>query len=233
VAAGLLVWVSFAVFIVGMTWRIVQWIRTPKVGVKLGMYPKPKSRAGRVAALLRDTFVFPQVREVDWKIWVFALLFHIALLGAFVGHLRLVQEWTWLAELIGRDGVDAFGAWAGSIAGTLALLGLIYYVLRRIYGHYKTISVPEDYLLLFLLAGIIIMGDHMRFFGDVHAAEYREYFVSVLRFQPAFPAELAESSTRWSLVIHVLFANLLLIYFPFSKLVHTVGAFATNLIRSE
>jgi nitrate reductase gamma subunit len=233
VAAFLLVWVSFAVFLGGMAWRIWQWSRTPKTPVALGMYPKPASGGARFAKLLKDTFVFPQVREVDWKIWVFALLFHVALLGAFVGHLRLLREWTPLVELLGQEGMDSLGAWAGSIAGTLALVGLAYYVLRRIYGHYKDISVPEDYLLLFLLAGIIIMGDHMRFFGEIHAAEYREYFLSVLRFEPGFPAILDSSPTKWSLVTHVLFADLLLIYFPWSKLVHTVGAFATNLIRSE
>lgn len=233
VAAFLLVWVSFVVFIAGMAWRISQWMRTPKAGVPLGMFPKPAGGAGRFVKLMKDTFVFPQVREMDWKIWVFALLFHFALLGAFVGHLRLLREWAPLVNLLGQEGTDSLGAWAGSIAGTLALIGLVYYVARRIYGHYKDISVPEDYLLLFLLAGIIIMGDHMRFVGHIHAAEYREYFQSVLSFQPAFPADLAYSSTKWSLVIHVLFADLLLIYFPFSKLVHTVGTFATNLIRSE
>jgi nitrate reductase gamma subunit len=32
---------------------------------------------------------------------------------------------------------------------------------------------------------------------------------------------------------HVLTASLLLIYFPFSKLVHFFGSFAGNLMRSE
>ena len=70
-------------------------------------------------------------------------------------------------------------------------------------------------------------------FGDVHVAEYREYIHSLLAFRPAFPEAIAESSTKWVLVSHVLTSNILFIYFPFSKLIHSVGTFAGNLIRSE
>jgi nitrate reductase gamma subunit len=95
--------------------------------------------------------------------------------------------------------------------------------------------VPEDYLLLALLLGVVVMGDHMRFvYGSiVHAATYREWFVSLLVFKPAFPAELTSSNVGISLGTHMLFVDLFLIYFPFSKLVHSVGSLVTNYVRSE
>ncbi len=131
--------------------------------------------------------------------------------------------------------MNAFAAWSGSIAGSLMLVGVIYWIARRTYGPYKNLSVPEDYLLLALLLGVIVMGDHMRFiYGDtIHAATYREWFSSLLRFEPSFPAEILESGVGWSLGTHMLFTDLFLMYFPFSKLVHAIGAFATNLVRSE
>jgi nitrate reductase gamma subunit len=71
----------------------------------------------------------------------------------------------------------------------------------------------------------------MRFVGHVDASEYRAYVGSLLAFKPSFTAVLADSSTKTALVFHILFANLLLIYFPFSKLVHVIATFPANLAR--
>jgi nitrate reductase gamma subunit len=167
--------------------------------------------------------------------WLAAMAFHVAALGAFVGHLRLIHEFPFLPELLGSAGMNTFAAWSGSIAGILMLLAVIFWIARRTYGPYKTISVPEDYLLLALLLGVVVMGDHMRFvYGStVHAAVYREWFLSLLVFKPAFPAELTASNVGVSLGTHMLFVDLFLIYFPFSKLVHSVGSLVTNYVRSE
>ena len=54
-----------------------------------------------------------------------------------------------------------------------------------------------------------------------------------MAFKPAFPPELADSSTRLALNWHMLFVDAFLIYFPFSKMTHAIGAFATNLVRSS
>ena len=43
----------------------------------------------------------------------------------------------------------------------------------------------------------------------------------------------ADSSTRLALNWHMLFVDAFLIYFPFSKMTHAVGAFATNAVRSS
>jgi len=113
------------------------------------------------------------------------------------------------------------------------LVTVVYWIGRRTFGAYRKLSTPEDYLLLALLLGIVIMGDHMRFVGTLHADTYRAWFQSLLAFSPSFPAELASSTTRLALDWHMLFVDAFLIYFPFSKLTHAVGAFATNLVRSS
>lgn len=233
ITSVILVYVAGVVFIGGMGWRIYQWATTPKSPVRLGMFPKPKTRLGRVGKMLKDTFIAPQSARIEPRMWLFAMMFHLAALGAFVGHLRLVQEFEILVNWLGEEGMNTFAAWSGGIAGTLMMLAVLYWIGRRTYGPFKRLSVPEDYLLLALLLGVVIMGNHMRFFGDVHADTYREWFQSLLVFQPAVPAEIAESSVGWSLGTHMLFVNLFLIYFPFSKLVHTVGSFSANLVRSE
>ncbi len=227
------VYVGFAVFIIGMGWRAYQWATTPKSPVRLGMFPKPKTRVGRFFKLMKDTFIAPQSASIEPRMWLFSFMFHFAALAAFVGHLRIIQEYPILPELLGEEGMNAFAGWAGGIAGVLMMVAVIFWIARRTFGPFKQLSVPEDYLLLALLFGVIIMGNHMRFLGHVHAETYRAWFQSLLAFKPVLPSELVYSNVGWSLGTHMLFTDLLFIYFPFSKLVHTIGAFSANLVRSE
>jgi len=229
------VYLALAVFIVGMGWRIYEWATTPKSPVRLGMFPKPATKAGRFGKMLKDTFIAPHSAKIEPTMWLFAFAFHIAALGAFVGHGRLIAEFPILPELLGEAGMNSFAALSGSIAGILMLVGVVFWIGRRTFGPYKRLSVPEDYLLLFLLLGVIVMGDHMRFVygGVIHAETYREWFQSLLTFAPVLPDKLLASNVGISLGTHMLFTDLFLIYFPFSKLVHTIGSFSSNLVRSE
>ena len=231
--AGILVYVAVAVFLLGTAYRIYQWFRVARSSVKLGMFPRPKNKWARGIKLVKDSFLYPQVLDVDATMWFFVLLLHIGGIGAFVGHLRLFNEFTPIANALGEEGMAQFALWTGGTVGIILLVSVTYLILRRFKSPYKDLSIPEDYLLLVLVLVILLFGNHLRFFGDVHVAEYREYIHSLLAFRPAFPEAIAESSTKWVLVGHVLTANLLFIYFPFSKLIHSIGTFAGNLIRSE
>jgi nitrate reductase gamma subunit len=231
--SGIGVYVGLGVFTAGMAWRVWQWSRTPKSPVRLGLFPKPKTAAGRFGKLLKDTFVAPQSFETAALLMAFALAFHLAALAAFVGHLRLVHEFTPLVAVLGVEGMNAFAAWSGGAAGVVMLAAVLFWIGRRTFGAYRKLSTPEDYLLLALLLGIVVMGDHLRFLGGLHAATYQAWFASLMALRPAFPPELASSATRFALDWHMLFVDAFLIYFPFSKLTHAIGAFATNLVRSS
>jgi len=233
ILVGVLTYIAAIVFVGGLIYQVVRWQRTTKSRMRLGMFPKPKSAAGRTAKLAKDTFFFPQVWDVDKPMWLFAGLFHLAGVMMFVGHFRLLHEFTPLVAWLGQDGMNQFAFFSGGAFGIALTVALIYYLMRRFASPYKDISVPEDYLLVVLLLLIVTMGNHMRFFGDVHVSDYREFVASLLAFKPAFNATIAASSMKWSLVTHVFLANVFFIYFPFSKLTHSIGAFAANLVRSE
>ncbi len=230
---SILVYIAIFVLVVGLIYRIYKWIKIPRSKLSLGLYPKPKSGAGRLLKLGKDTFLFPQVYEVDRWMWIFVVCLHLTLVFAFVGHLRLIQEFTPLVNALGDEGMNQFALISGGIVGIVMMLSAFYLLMRRFKSPYKDISTPEDYILLVLLLIIILLGNHLRFFGSVHVADYREYVQSLLMFKPSFNAELAESGTKWVLTTHILFASILAIYFPFSKLVHFVGSFAVNLVRSD
>jgi nitrate reductase gamma subunit len=233
ITSALGVYVALAVFVLGMGWRAYQWSMTPRSPVRLGLYPKPKTAWGRFGKLMKDVFIAPQSAQIEPRMWAFAMLFHLAALAAFFGHLRLVHEFTPLVNALGIEGMNAFAGLAGGIAGIAMLVAVVYWLFRRTFGPYKNLSVPEDYALLVLLLLIVVMGDHLRFVGGLHAPTYIAWFGSLLAFRPAFPPELAGSATKWALDFHMLFVDAFLIYFPFSKMTHAIGSFTSNLVRSS
>lgn len=230
--AGVLVYIAVIVFLGGTVFRIYQWLKVSRSGVKLGMFPQ-QTGVSRWITLGKDTFLFPQVMDVDRLMWLFVIILHFFGVFLFIGHLRLFGEYPIIASALGHDGMDRFAFLSGGTVGIVLLVTTIYFLIRRFKSPYKDISTPEDYLLLVLVLLVLMMGNHLRFFGDVPVTAYREYIHSLLTFSPDFPDILAVSTTKWSLVTHVLFSNMLLIYFPFSKLVHFVGTFSVNLVRSE
>ena len=231
--AGVLVYVAVAIFLVGTVFRVYYWLKVPRSGVKLGIFPQASGRRGRFFQWAKDTFLFPQVLDVDRPMWLFVILLHAGGVAAFVGHLRLIQEFSPLANALGAHGMEQFSLIIGGIVGIVLLVSLLYLLVRRFKSPYRDMSTPEDYFLLILILMVVLMGNHLRFFGHVDVEAYRAYIHSLLTFSPEFPTELAESGTRWVLVTHVTLSNLLLIYLPFSKLVHYIGTYAVNLIRSE
>ena len=84
IASALLVYIGIGVFVVGMGWRVWQWLSTPKSPVKLALYPKPTTTAGRIAKVFKDTFAAPQSFEMAPGIMWAAMAFHLAALAGFL-----------------------------------------------------------------------------------------------------------------------------------------------------
>jgi nitrate reductase gamma subunit len=227
-----MVYVAGAVFLGGSIYRVIKWLRTPKSKVRQGMFPRPKG-AARFLKLGKDSFVFPQVLDTDRWMWFFVVGMHLAGIGLFFGHLRLLFEFTPLYNAVGAGTMERMASWVGGAIGISLFIAFTYFLMRRFKSPYRELSVPEDYLLLLLILLLVLLGDHLRLTQPFELANYRDYMSSLLHFSPAFPTTIALSPAKWVLVGHVLTANLLLIYFPFSKLVHSIGGFAGNLLRSE
>jgi nitrate reductase gamma subunit len=228
-----MVYIAVAVFIGGSIYRIVKWLRTPKSPVRQGMFPQPGSAAGRFLKMGKDSFLFPQALDTDRWMWFFVFGMHLAGIGLFVGHLRLIFEFTPIYNAVGPAVMENMASWVGGAIGIALFIAFTYFLLRRFKSPYRELSVPEDYLLLVLILLLVLLGDHLRLTQPFELSAYREYMSSLLHFKPDFPSVIALQPARWVLVGHIFTANLLLIYFPFSKLVHSIGGFAGNLLRSE
>lgn len=224
--AGVMVYAAVGVFLAGMAYRLYRWRAVPASPMRLETFPK-LSGGPRTLRVVVDTLFFPQVAEVNPGLWLGAILFHVALAGVFMGHLHLLGRFPGQLEAMMSAGAGAIGG----AMGVLWALAALYLLIRRFRTPIKEVSTPEDYLLLLLILGVVVMGDHLRFFAHIDVAEYQRYVQSLLALKPALGPAITGSPARVSFLAHLFLANLLLMYLPFSKLVHFAGAFFTNGIR--
>ena len=143
-AAGVLVYIAVAVFIIGLVYKTYRWFKTPKSSVALGLFPKPQGNSSRLLKMVKDNFLFPQVLDIDRWMWLFVILLHLGGVGAFVGHLRLFQEFTFIANPLGEEGMNQFSFITGGAVGIILTITILYLLIRRFKSPYKDLSIPED-----------------------------------------------------------------------------------------
>jgi nitrate reductase gamma subunit len=80
--------------------------------------------------------------------------------------------------------------------------------------------LPSDYFPLFLLLSIAITGILMRYFTKIDIVSIKELAIGLFSFQPVVPEGIGIM-----FFIHLFLVCVLLIYFPFSKLLHMPGVF--------
>ena len=97
--------------------------------------------------------------------------------------------------------------------------------------------MKRNILLLILLFLIVIFGSEMDWarrwydYGEMTVEDYRTYMVSLLLLKPELPYSTTFSGHSFMLVLHVFFANLFMIVFPFSQLMHSILSLPMNKLR--
>ena len=224
-----MVYVAFATFFIGTAVRLIKIFKEPSHPATLQIYPEKKP--GWLWAL-HDTFLFPTVRRHKPLLWVFLMAFHICILLLIIGHLELFGEIETL-QIIPHEIFLGQG-----LVGLTASLALLYFLFRRFISPVRELSVPEDYYLLILLFLVVLFGSQMDwarrwyFYEELSVDHYREYLSSLLYFRPYLPAEVTDTGHSFMLVLHVFFANLFLMFFPFSQLMHSFLSLPMNKLRS-
>jgi nitrate reductase gamma subunit len=224
-------YIAVVVLIGGIAYQAYRWRKRSPVPAHLSLYPRPESRLGRLGDTLLDMFTMKGLFKVNKLLWVGGFVMHVGLLLLILGHIRVVTDFYFLWDWInwGEAETHTFSAVAGTIAGLLFMIPLFYLLLRRFGGSVKILSTPEDYFILVLLVGIAITGMHMRLVLDVEQHPMRVFMQGLYKFnwQPV------PESSGISFVWHFALVQLLMIYFPFGKLMHTIGsAFNKMVMRS-
>jgi nitrate reductase gamma subunit len=223
-----MVYLACAVFVLGTVIRLFKILLEPKHPTTLQIYPEQRPRW---LWALHDTFLLPTVRRHKPVFWVVLMLFHIAFLLLIIGHLELIAEIK-VFQVIPHEVFLGKG-----FVGLVLCLAVLYFLFRRLVSPTKDLSVPEDYYLLILLFLTFIFGSQMdwarRWYGydSLTVDGYREYLSSLLYLKPYVSSDLTAPGHSFMLLLHVFFANLFLIFFPFSDFMHSVFSLPMNKLR--
>lgn len=211
VSFALLFYIAFIVLVAGVGYKIYQYAITP-APLKIPTMPAPTTSSGAALRIVGEVVLFRSLFRSNKWIWLFGYMFHAALLLVAIRHLRYVIEptWWWI-EL-----AQPFGKYAGFVM----LIGLIGLLARRIWvERIRYISAPSDYLMLALLILIGASGLMITFVTHTDIVQLKAFMLGLIYFswQPI--------PTDFVLLLHLFSAILLMIIFPFSKLLHAPGVF--------
>jgi nitrate reductase gamma subunit len=247
-------YLALLIFLGGFLYKVVDWAKTPvpfsiqtTCGqgksldfIKHNRLEAPHTTTEVIARMALEILTFrslfrntkseihdgPQVTYESSKwLWMFALIFHYSFLVIVIRHLRMFLDpvpsvITWLEM---GDGIFQVGLPTWYMTDVLILVGLLYLFGRRIWNtNVRYISLVNDFFPLVLIFGIAVSGILMRyvFRTDIDIVAIKNLAVGLVTFSPVIGAEIG---AIFSLTLFLVCA--LLVYFPFSKLMHLGGVF--------
>ncbi|MBB5349178.1 nitrate reductase gamma subunit [Desulfoprunum benzoelyticum] len=247
-------YVAIAIFLGGFVYRVVQWAKSPvpfsiqtTCGqgkslefIKHNRLEAPDTTAEVVARMLLEIFTFrslfrntkseihdgPKITYESSKwLWLFGIVFHYSFLIVVIRHMRLflnpvpevVAFLDW-ADSMFEIGVPSMYMTTAGLIGGAALL----FSRRLVNRHVRYISLVNDYFPLVLIFAIGVTGALMRHFlrDGIDIVAIKQLAVGLVTFSPVINGEIGAI-----FYIHVFLVATLLVYFPFSKLMHLGGVF--------
>lgn len=246
-------YLAFAVFVIGFIYRVVNWGRSavpfkiPTTGgqqeslpwIRQNKIDSPSTKTGVVIRMILEVVLFrslfrnTRVRlfKDDTQLsygsskflWLGALAFHVSFFVILARHMRFFTEpvpalFSWIETL---DGIMQVGVPVLFATEIVILLALAYLFLRRIVvPQLRYISLPTDYFALFLLFAIVITGILMRYFIRADIMDIKVLSMGLVQLQPEIPSGIGAL-----FYTHLFLVCSLLVYFPWSKLMHLGGVF--------
>ncbi len=206
-----LFYLAATVLVLGLIWKIADYARTP-APLLIPTTPAPTTRGGVALRMLREVALFESLFKSNLWLWACGWLFHIGLALELIRHLRYFTQpvWTWVVLL------QPFGIYGGMVM----LAGLAGLWVRRLFvERIRYISTLSDHLMLLLIIAIAVSGLTLKFFIRTDIVGVKEFFLGLMRFdwQP-LPAD-------GLLYVHLTLVAMLMLVFPFSKLLHAPGVF--------
>ena len=251
----ILPYIAVVVFFVGFFLRMMDWARSavpfqiPTTAgqgkslpwIKSNAIDSPFTTGGVVARMFLEVVTFrslfrntrmrvnPDGRisyDIELWLWLFALAFHYTFFVVILRHARFFLEPLPLPFEI-LEKIDTFVQIGQPIVSmsSFALLGTVLFLfVRRVYlPNIRMISLASDFFPLFLIFGITFTGIFMRYFTKIDVTAAKELTYGLVSFSLPTLARMQEIGSIF--YIHVFFVCVLLMYFPWSKLMHMGGIF--------
>ncbi len=245
-------YLAIIIFIVGFIRKVVGWAKSPVPfripttcgqanslsWIKQNKIECPSTMSGVLKRMFLEVFFFrslfrntqadiydgPKLRYGSSKfLWLFALMFHYAFFIIILRHMRLFTDPMpfFIPILRFGDGFLQIGTPPIMMSDVVILTGLLLLFCRRFFlPKERVISLPADYFPLFLIFAIATTGCLMRYFMRTDVIYIKELAVGLATFHPTIAGHISPL-----FYIHIFLVSTLLIYFPFSKLMHMGGIF--------
>jgi nitrate reductase gamma subunit len=172
--------------------------------------PAPKTEGGSVLRVLGDVTLFPNLFKADKLLWAGAWVFHVALTAVLFRHLRYFTYP--VPNLILY--MEPVALFFGSLFGAAAL-----FLFWRRFALPRTLYISNlpDYFVLALLALVAGTGLMVSYWLHVNIVDVKGFMLGLLTFHPV------EVPRHPLFLLHLFSVLTLMIYFPFSKLLHAGG----------
>ncbi len=211
VLVAALFYLAAVIFLTGVGYRIWLYARVP-APLRIATTPAPVTKGGVVLRMFREVVFFESLFKSNKLLWILAALFHYGLALVLLRHLRYFINPV-PAPIVW---VQPFGKYA-AFAMIVGLLGL--WARRFLIDRVRYITAPSDHLMLALLVLIGLSGATTTFVTHTDVVALKDFVLGLLTFHikplPGDPL----------LVIHLILVSVLMIVFPYSKLLHGVGIF--------
>jgi len=243
---------AITIFVLGILYRIVKWAQSPVpfrwpttagqqkslTWIKPNNLENPHNTWGVLGRMFLEILLFRSLfrnSKVELKdgsrilygdekfLWLGAMVFHWCFLIILLRHFRFFTEPVivfvhWLQSI---DGLFAIAIPTLFLSNILIVFGLIYLFSRRIFNpQVRYISLVSDYLALFLIISVVLSGIWMRHLDKVDIVKVKQLAMGIVSFNPTIPEGIGSI-----FYIHLFFVSILIMYFPFSKLLHMAGVF--------
>lgn len=229
-ADRILPYIACGVFLTGTILRVARWLRI-SVPFQLTLFPAPSDTSGRIATVATEFLLCRSLYREDKFLWLWVWLFHISLVMVVAGHVLGIYFLRSQFTPVGLSVVTSrvLSSFLGGMTGIVMTISLSVLLSRRILNpEIRRLSQPDNYFELLLLSAIVLTGALMYFPGfHVDLKAVRAYMGGLLSLNPVpFPHSPP-------FIIHFMFVNMLLLYFPFSRLLHSAGFFVNRAMLVE
>lgn len=206
---------AFLILIFGLSYKLFLFSNTPNP-LKIPQTPAPKKPQGVIIRIFQEIFLFKSLFKGDRMLWLAGLSFHLSLFLVIISHLRFCFEPLFPFFFY----YNIFFQLVGHYSSYIFLLSLLYLFIRRLLiDKIFYISLISDYFILILLFFIGASGVILKYFIREDIVSVKVFILSLLSFH------IQEIPKNPVFLIHFTLVLILFMYFPFSKLIHSIGIF--------
>ncbi|RPJ24841.1 MAG: nitrate reductase [Chloroflexi bacterium] len=206
-----LAYFSAITFVAGLLWKVIVYLRTP-MPLPHALTPAPRTEGRAILRVLGEVTLFRSLFQADKWLWGGAWIFHAALAAILFRHLRYFTYPV--------PGIVLYMETVALFFGILFGAAILFLLWRRL-GLPRTLYISNlpDYFALALLALIAGTGIMVSYWLHVYLVDVKGFLLGLMTFHPV------EVPRHPLFLLHLFLVLILMLYFPFSKLLHAGGIF--------